>query len=102
MKLLAPAMVLAKVGRQRCRPKPSRRKYRRRNRDNTTEQFTVTNYYKQDVYDRFLNFVGTVDAVLIDQREDHSFNHWGRGLSRYRSQRLFAAIRKGSDGQEKR
>jgi sporulation protein YlmC with PRC-barrel domain len=32
------------------------------------EQFTVTNYYKQDVYDRSLNFVGTVDDVLIDQQ----------------------------------
>jgi sporulation protein YlmC with PRC-barrel domain len=32
------------------------------------EQFTVTNYYKRDVYDRSLNFVGTIDDVLIDQR----------------------------------
>jgi sporulation protein YlmC with PRC-barrel domain len=32
------------------------------------EQFTITNYYKQDVYDRSLNFVGTVDDVLIDQQ----------------------------------
>jgi sporulation protein YlmC with PRC-barrel domain len=33
-----------------------------------SEQFTITNYYKQDVYDRSLNFVGTVDDVLIDQQ----------------------------------
>jgi sporulation protein YlmC with PRC-barrel domain len=32
------------------------------------EQFTITNYYKQDVYDRSLNFVGTVDDVVIDQQ----------------------------------
>jgi sporulation protein YlmC with PRC-barrel domain len=33
-----------------------------------TEQFPVTNYYKQDVYDRADNKVGTVDDVLIDRR----------------------------------
>jgi sporulation protein YlmC with PRC-barrel domain len=32
------------------------------------EQFTVTNYYKQDVYDRADNKVGAVDDVLIDRQ----------------------------------
>jgi sporulation protein YlmC with PRC-barrel domain len=32
------------------------------------EQFTVTNYYKQDVYDRADNKVGTIDDVLIDKQ----------------------------------
>ena len=31
------------------------------------EQFTVTNYYKQDVYDKADNKIGTVDDVLIDK-----------------------------------
>jgi sporulation protein YlmC with PRC-barrel domain len=32
------------------------------------EQFTVTNYYKQDVYDKADNKIGTVDDVLIDKQ----------------------------------
>jgi sporulation protein YlmC with PRC-barrel domain len=32
------------------------------------EQFTVTNYYKQDVYDKVDNKIGTVDDVLIDKQ----------------------------------
>jgi sporulation protein YlmC with PRC-barrel domain len=32
------------------------------------EQFTVTNYYKQDVYDRADNKVGAIDDVLIDKQ----------------------------------
>jgi sporulation protein YlmC with PRC-barrel domain len=32
------------------------------------EQFTVTNYYKQDIYDHADNKIGTVDDVLIDKR----------------------------------
>ena len=32
------------------------------------DQFTVTNYYKQDVYDRADNKIGTVDDVLIDKQ----------------------------------
>ena len=32
------------------------------------EQFTVSNYYKQDVYDHADNKVGTVDDVLIDKQ----------------------------------
>jgi sporulation protein YlmC with PRC-barrel domain len=31
------------------------------------DQFTVTNYYKQDVYDRADNKIGTIDDVLIDK-----------------------------------
>jgi sporulation protein YlmC with PRC-barrel domain len=31
------------------------------------KQFTVTNYYKQDVYDKADNKIGTVDDVLIDK-----------------------------------
>jgi sporulation protein YlmC with PRC-barrel domain len=31
------------------------------------QQFTVTNYYKQDVYDKADNKIGTVDDVLIDK-----------------------------------
>ena len=31
------------------------------------EQFTVTNYYKQDVYDKADNKIGTIDDVLIDK-----------------------------------
>ena len=67
MKLLAPAMVLALVGSVAAR---SHRVASTGDVTGTTpaEQFTITNYYKQDVYDRFLNFVGTVDDVLIDAR----------------------------------
>jgi sporulation protein YlmC with PRC-barrel domain len=32
------------------------------------DQFTVTNYYKQDVYDHADNKVGTIDDVLIDKQ----------------------------------
>jgi sporulation protein YlmC with PRC-barrel domain len=32
------------------------------------DHFTVTNYYKQDVYDRADNKIGTVDDVLIDKQ----------------------------------
>ncbi|MBV8510362.1 MAG: PRC-barrel domain-containing protein [Xanthobacteraceae bacterium] len=31
------------------------------------QQFTVTNYYKQDVYDKADNKIGTIDDVLIDK-----------------------------------
>lgn len=31
------------------------------------KDFTVTNYYKQDIYDRSDNKIGTVDDVLIDK-----------------------------------
>ena len=31
------------------------------------QQFTVTNYYKQEVYDKADNKIGTVDDVLIDK-----------------------------------
>lgn len=67
MKLLAPAMVLALVGSVAAQ---SHHAASTGDVTGTTpaEQFTVTNYYKQDVYDRFLNFVGTVDDVLIDQQ----------------------------------
>jgi sporulation protein YlmC with PRC-barrel domain len=67
MKLLAPAMLLALVGSVAAQ---SHRVASTGDVIGTTpaEQFTITNYYKQDVYDRFLNFVGTVDDVLIDQQ----------------------------------
>ena len=67
MKLLAPAMVLALVGSVAAQ---SHRVASTGDVTGTTpaEQFTITNYYKQDVYDRFLNFVGTIDDVLIDQQ----------------------------------
>jgi sporulation protein YlmC with PRC-barrel domain len=32
-----------------------------------SKDFTVTNYYKQDVYDRSDNKIGTIDDVLIDK-----------------------------------
>ena len=32
-----------------------------------SQDFTVSNYYKQDVYDRSDNKIGTVDDVLIDK-----------------------------------
>jgi sporulation protein YlmC with PRC-barrel domain len=32
------------------------------------EHFTITNYYKQDVYDRADNKIGTVDDVLVDKQ----------------------------------
>jgi hypothetical protein len=32
------------------------------------DHFTVTNYYKQDVYDRSDNKIGTIDDVLIDKQ----------------------------------
>jgi sporulation protein YlmC with PRC-barrel domain len=32
------------------------------------DQFTITNYYKQDVYDHADNKVGTIDDVLIDKQ----------------------------------
>ena len=54
--------------RQRCRPKPSLQSTGNAAGTTPAEQFTITNYYKQDVYDRSLNFVGTVDDVLIDQQ----------------------------------
>ena len=31
------------------------------------DKFTVTNYYKQDVYDKADNKIGTIDDVLIDK-----------------------------------
>ena len=31
------------------------------------DQFTVTNYYKQDVYDRTVSFVGTIEDILINK-----------------------------------
>ena len=67
MKLLAPAMVLALIGSVAAQ---SHRVASTGDAAGTTpaEQFTITNYYKQDVYDRSLNFVGTVDDVLIDQQ----------------------------------
>jgi sporulation protein YlmC with PRC-barrel domain len=67
MKLLAPAMVLALIGSVAAQ---SHRVASTGNAAGTTpaEQFTITNYYKQDVYDGSLNFVGTVDDVLIDQQ----------------------------------
>jgi sporulation protein YlmC with PRC-barrel domain len=35
-----------------------------------SKDFTVTNYYKQDVYDRSDNKIGTIDDVLIDKNGD--------------------------------
>lgn len=32
-----------------------------------SKDFTVSNYYKQDVYDRSDNKIGTIDDVLIDK-----------------------------------
>jgi sporulation protein YlmC with PRC-barrel domain len=32
-----------------------------------SQDFTVSNYYKQDVYDRSDNKIGTIDDVLIDK-----------------------------------
>ena len=32
-----------------------------------SKDFTVTNYYKQDIYDRSDNKIGTIDDVLIDK-----------------------------------
>jgi sporulation protein YlmC with PRC-barrel domain len=32
-----------------------------------SKDFTVSNYYKQDVYDRSDNKIGTIDDVLIDR-----------------------------------
>ena len=68
MKLLAPAMVLVLVG--GAAAAQSHRAASAGDPLGTTpaEQFTITNYYKQDVYDRSLNFLGTVDDVLIDQQ----------------------------------
>ena len=68
MKLLAPAMVLVLVG--SAAAAQSHRAASAGDPLGTTpaEQFTITNYYKQDVYDRSLNFLGTVDDVLIDQQ----------------------------------
>jgi sporulation protein YlmC with PRC-barrel domain len=66
MKLLAAIMALALVGSAAA---AQSRAASTGDATGTTpaEQFTITNYYKQDVYDRSLNFVGTVDDVLIDQ-----------------------------------
>src|SRR6476660_5792939 len=65
MKLLAAIMALALVGSAAAAQSAASTG----DATGTTpaEQFTITNYYKQDVYDRSLNFVGTVDDVLIDQ-----------------------------------
>jgi archaellin len=63
MKLLAAIMALALVGSAAA---AQSRAASTGDATGTTpaEQFTITNYYKQDVYDRSLNFVGTVDDVL--------------------------------------
>jgi sporulation protein YlmC with PRC-barrel domain len=68
MKLLALAMALALIG--SVAAAQSHRAASTGDATGTTpaEQFTITNYYKQDVYDRSLNFLGTVDDVLIDQQ----------------------------------
>ena len=69
MKLLVPVVALGlmtSVATAQNRPSP--------NSDNASrgatpaDQFTVTNYYKQDVYDHADNKVGTIDDVLIDKQ----------------------------------
>jgi sporulation protein YlmC with PRC-barrel domain len=68
MKLLASAMALALVASAVAAQSHSAARTGDAVGITPAEQFTVTNYYKQDVYDRSLNFVGTIDDVLIDQQ----------------------------------